>query len=809
MKKSFFALSCVLLFIFSQPLFCEKSKPLYKLPAKSSKISKDKKQKTEKNIDLILVGSDKGLFKVTDRNVAIPLMTDIRIEQIASIDNENWMIRTEKGFLFTKDFNIFEERNNGLSFLTIKKYENKEKSLEQKIQHLKDFCINPLNKNEMVTATKDNVFYSDDEGKNWKKLGSMSKITPGIKAVAVATINEKSVVMMSHSIYGFSYIFPNEENSVWTDVEEGFEKMISLSSTDEIADILPVIKTQPDGSFLTEIYISQTYLPRIYKFDFDEQKAELIYKGNQIVDVIDGLYQIDDSILFSKIEGFSSLCLNSFENTSTKSSLNSTEENLSESLKDSLTNQENSPKIQENLVQEKDWNNAFSCVPGIPNSAYIPQSRSGFSKSVILNELWLLYPGTINSPYAEKVDGKKSIYASVYQCRLQEGIDKFKKIVKDRNMNSIVIDMKDDYGLLRYDSHDELVLEKATTSKYAIPDLNHFISEFKKENIYLIARIPTFKDRSLYRYDGGKYAVWDRKTNEKWQGIQGYEDELDENENVIGQKTKYYDEHWVDPYCEEVWEYNIQIAKELVSRGFDEIQFDYIRFPTDGINLYNIKFRWQDKGMDKESALISFLSYARKNIDAPIGIDIYGANGWYRSGTGTGQDAEMLCEFVDVIGPMFYPSHFEQTFLNYSPQADRTYRIYFYGSFRNSIMVRNRSLIRPWIQSFYLNVSYDKLYYDSDYIQKQFFGVRDAINRGYMCWNNSGEYGVTPSDITETQEFTGTSSESNSEYRKPAIGTRLKPLNVDYEADLSILDSILEQPVTENQTFTPFLKVLP
>ena len=108
-------------------------------------------------------------------------------------------------------------------------------------------------------------------------------------------------------------------------------------------------------------------------------------------------------------------------------------------------------------------------------------------------------------------------------------------------------------------------------------------------------------------------------------------------------------------------------------------------------------------------------------------------NGWYRSGTRTGQDAEMLAEYVDVIGPMFYPSHFEQTFLNYAPVADRTYRIYYYGSFRNTVLCRNRAIIRPWIQSFYLNVSYDRLYYDSDYIKKQFFGVRDSLDRGYMC----------------------------------------------------------------------------
>ena len=127
------------------------------------------------------------------------------------------------------------------------------------------------------------------------------------------------------------------------------------------------------------------------------------------------------------------------------------------------------------------------------------------------------------------------------------------------------------------------------------------------------------------------------------------------------------------------------------------------------------QYRWQDKGMDKESALISFLSYARKNINAPIGIDIYGANGWYRSGTRTGQDAEMLAEYVDVIAPMFYPSHFEQTFLNYAPVADRTYRIYYYGSFRNTVLCRNRAIVRPWIQSFYLNVSYDRLYYSFSY----------------------------------------------------------------------------------------------
>ena len=173
--------------------------------------------------------------------------------------------------------------------------------------------------------------------------------------------------------------------------------------------------------------------------------------------------------------------------------------------------------------------------------------------------------------------------------------------------------------------------------------------------------------------------------------------------------------------------------------------------------------------MDKESALISFLSYARENIQAPIGIDIYGANGWYRSGTRTGQDVELLSEYVDVICPMFYPSHFEQPFLAHAPAAERPYRIYFYGTYRNSVIARNKSVIRPWAQAFYLGVSYDKRYYDSDYVQRQIFGVRDAANHGYMYWNNIGRYDDIRPDVGEADPYPWGASEADASLRKPAL----------------------------------------
>ena len=96
---------------------------------------------------------------------------------------------------------------------------------------------------------------------------------------------------------------------------------------------------------------------------------------------------------------------------------------------------------------------------------------------------------------------------------------------------------------------------------------------------------------------------------------------------------------------------------------------------------------------------------------------------------------------------MFYPSHFEQDFLAHSPAIERPYRVYYYGSYRNTVIARNNVLVRPWIQAFYLPVSYDKRYYDAEYVRREVIGVRDSVDNGYMYWNNSGRYGDVYKDV--------------------------------------------------------------
>ena len=769
-----FLLILILPSVFAKP----KSKPIYKLPETPPE------KPPVKQLTPILAGTDKGLLRVHSNGLTDTLWDEGSVSHIIKTQNK-WYFLTSKGIVKSEDLQVFTTCNNGLPSHVIKTYTDGQKELIKEVPILKDLCVDPFDENILVTATKDEVFLTRNGGDTWKSIGSMSRYTAGMKAVACAHMpsynkageltGSELVVFMSHPIYGMSYYRADAAKPIWVDVSAGFAAMPSLTQPDEVSDILPVLVKDENGNVYADIYIANTFIPNIYRFDWKKKAAVKIYSGTEAIDTIDGLCQSNGRIVFTTVGSISSLELDS----STIQPLPSEE--------------------------YKSWTDSLYQIKSPVNSAYIPDDRSGLGTPLQLNELWLLQPENILSNYRTAATDKKAVYISAYQVRNQAGIDKYKKIIANNNLNALVVDMKDDYGLLRFEPQSELLKQKGTVTAYKI-DIDHFVEEFKKDNTYLIGRIVVFKDKNLSTYAGGKYAVWDKVTNRPWMGIRGTEDILDDNGNVVETKTLYYDENWVDPYSEEVWEYNVEIAKELIARGFDEIQFDYIRFPTDGTNLTtNATFRWRDAGMDKEAALISFLSYARKNINAPIGIDIYGANGWYRSGTRTGQDVELLSKYVDVICPMFYPSHFEQNFLEYKPVIERPYRIYFYGTYRNTVIGRNRIIVRPWVQAFYMGVRYDRAYYDKNYVLREIYGVRDSVNRGYMYWNNSGgNYDDISPDVGDSVS-PWVENEADLQKRLPAFSSEdkvnteaylMQKMEQDKEhrkAMISILDSLLEK----------------
>jgi hypothetical protein len=299
-------------------------------------------------------------------------------------------------------------------------------------------------------------------------------------------------------------------------------------------------------------------------------------------------------------------------------------------------------------------------------------------------------------------------------------------------LNALTVDFKDDFGYVTYDTR--LDLPRRIGAVKTRIELEQLLAAAHEAGVYVIGRLVVFKDRQLYRYDGGRYALWDETSDAPW----GYRVAVENGET--GEITRVQNEFWVDPYSSFVWDYNLELARELQERGVDEIQFDYIRFPSDG-PLSRIRYRFRQEGMSRIDALESFLIKVRGEIHIPISTDLYGFNSWHRMGNWIGQSIEMLSDYVDVVCPMFYPSHFPGDFISDLPYLERARQIYQEGTTRAAEMVAGRSLIRPYVQAFLigeeLNMNVEEY---SLYLRNQLEGARNAPASGFTLWNASNRY---------------------------------------------------------------------
>jgi hypothetical protein len=353
-----------------------------------------------------------------------------------------------------------------------------------------------------------------------------------------------------------------------------------------------------------------------------------------------------------------------------------------------------------------------------------------------------------------KASDRFGIYVSSFKARGPD-LAKHLKLLKDNGLNSMVVDCKDDFGTVTYDTALEAPRAAGAVQKRF--SLEELVRTAHENGIYLIARVVVFKDKHLFNYQGNKYAVWNAQANQPWR----YLVKVEEEENgaadpaaILGapeaprpQPRYFQREYWVDPYSSFVWEYNIAIAAELQARGVDEIQFDYIRFPSDG-NLSTIRYRFKKEGMDLIDALESFLILARQSVHIPLSSDLYGFSTWHRMGNWIGQSIDMLADYVDVICPMFYPSHFPKDFLQAASYLERARRIYQEGTVRANTIVGGRSLIRPYIQSFLiggeLNMGVPEY---SAYLSNQIQGALAAPSSGFTLWNASNRYYMVTSSL--------------------------------------------------------------
>jgi hypothetical protein len=706
----------------------------------------------------ILTGTEKGLYGIGFSGALSPLWTEGAVRRLIK-GGERWIIQSDRGVLVSDDLSRWESRNEGLPLKTIKLYRNGEKSFETVVQEIKDIEIDPSDPDTMVCATKDAVYLTRDGGLSWESLGIPAYRTNGIKAVAVVKLRDtyapdgELTVFLSHSIYGIHYIQPDGKGAraQWMELNGGLEKIETTNNPDEVSDI--AVAASPDGQ-APAVYAAQTFRTRIYRLDWERKRFDLVW-AEKNSDAASGLPEFGaadsldigaETLRFVKEGDVLEI------DRPDRQPLNG----------GASGGRPPSPRQRTDLkniaLGMRFYSLEASCI-GLWKDGYQAEADGEF---ISLSELWLLKEGTDGGvSQAEAVTGaanREGLYMPANHAMEDRLLRPYLDLIDKRGVDMIIIDMKDDYGRLRFTPENPALAEKGRVFRPV--DIDSFLATMKEQGVYTAARIVVFKDPELAGKERNKYAVWDGRANKPWAGYydtkrpiepgrarenSGYETEIlpssDPGYEIL---RTYYDERWVDPYSEEVWEYVASVSEELCRRGFDEIQFDYIRFPTDGQNLGDIRYRWRENGMDMESAIVSFLRHIRSRIDAPISVDIYGANGWYRTGARTGQEVELMTPYVDVICPMYYPSHFEQDFLAHAPERLRPYRIYYQGTRRTAHIGRGRIIVRPYVQAFYLNVSYDRKYYNADYVRLEVEGARDAGTGGLTYWNNSGRYDDIP-----------------------------------------------------------------
>lgn len=287
-------------------------------------------------------------------------------------------------------------------------------------------------------------------------------------------------------------------------------------------------------------------------------------------------------------------------------------------------------------------------------------------------------------------------------------------LVEQTELNALVIDVKNDSGLVTYDTTLAEVEALGVERKF-IRDLRGMLKELNDAGIYTIARLVVFKDSPLA--SARPDLAIKTRAGGVWRDNRGT--------------------GWANPLKQEVWDYNLAIAREVVRMGFREVQFDYVRFPSDG-NTDNAVYEGQDE-RTKAQVIGDFLNYASQllvPLGAFVSADVFGQVPSVPDDMGIGQQWEELVGEIDYISPMVYPSHYATRVYGLADPDAAPYETVF-ASLTDAVK-RTRpeqATIRPWLQSFSLQNMYG-----AAEVRAQIKATYDAGLREWLLWNPGASY---------------------------------------------------------------------
>ncbi|HHY95332.1 MAG TPA: polysaccharide deacetylase family protein [Firmicutes bacterium] len=288
--------------------------------------------------------------------------------------------------------------------------------------------------------------------------------------------------------------------------------------------------------------------------------------------------------------------------------------------------------------------------------------------------------------------------------------------VENTGLNAMVIDLKDNSGTVPCTLGIPL-LEQVGAVKPRIDDLAGLLSSLKAKGIYPIARIVVFQDPVLAKAKP-EWAIRDHQGN-PWRDRDG--------------------KYWLNPYCPEVWDYHLALAEAAVRLGFAEVQFDYVRFPDNPQRVAREAVLDNPRNLSRSEAITSFLRLVKDKIQgkAFLAADVFGLTTTTLDDMGIGQDFTAICQVVDYICPMVYPSHYYNRGI-YGlpvPEAD-PYQVVKRALQDAKAKARGtRAIIRPWLQDFSLRIHYGRAE-----IEAQIKAAHEEGVDEWLLWNPANVY---------------------------------------------------------------------
>ncbi|MRX73614.1 GTP-binding protein [Bacillus lacus] len=359
--------------------------------------------------------------------------------------------------------------------------------------------------------------------------------------------------------------------------------------------------------------------------------------------------------------------------------------------------------------------------------AHVQKKSSLQALTMPENSPRFIYDSGLTFEYPDAVRG-------IYVTGHSAGGERFSQLLNltdSTDLNAMVIDIKDDHGNLTYRPEEDSPFYDI--SHQYIKNPKEMLKTLEEKKVYPIARVVVFKDSTL----ANQKPEWSFKDNgEVWKNGRG--------------------ESFVNPFVKDVWDYNVQIAIEAAKMGFQEIQFDYVRFP-EGFEKRDSSLEYtygdytdvnQDNVQKRVTAVTDFVKYAREKLepyDVDVSVDIFGYTATLPEAPGIGQNFSMISENVDVISSMIYPSHWTSYFGVAKPDLEPYKIISEYAKLENQKLEElgdAAPVSRPWLQDFtasYLGSgNYQK--YGAAEVEAQIKALKDNGINEYLLWNASNRY---------------------------------------------------------------------